>query len=97
MSAGKKTGFKGSLIVSLLCTVLVWGWNMQFGSVAGRLASSIVHHGWKATFPPDHYSLSLLGIFLGFYGVKRMIRSLQKDAWERSKQLLPDAFVLPPA
>lgn len=35
--------------------------------------------------------------FLGVYAVKRMIRSLQKDAWERSKQLLPDALVLPPA
>lgn len=65
MSAGKKTGFKGSLIVSVICTVLVWDWNMQFGSVAGRLASSIVHHGWKARFL-DHYSFALLGIFLGF-------------------------------
>lgn len=79
MKSEKKTGLKGSLIVAAVCTLLVWGWNKLFGPIAGLLTSSIVRHGWKATFP-DHRSLALLAIFLGFWAVKRMIRSLQRDA-----------------
>lgn len=96
MKIARKTKLTGSLIVAGLCTLLLFSWKKLFGSVSGLLLYSVVRHGWKATFP-DHHSLALLAIFLGLYGVKLMIRSLQKDAWTRSKSLLPSVLVLPPA
>lgn len=94
MKTEKKTGLKGSLLVAGVSTVLLCGWNKLFGSVAGLLLYSIARHGFKTTFQ-DRRAFALLAIFLAFYGVKRIIRSLQKDAWERSKTLLPDVFILP--
>lgn len=96
MKTEKETKFTGSVIVAGVCTLLLFGWNKLFGSVTGLLLYSLVRHGWRATFP-DHHSFAFLAIFLGLYGVKRMIRSLQKDAWARSKFLLPTVLVLPPA
>ena len=94
MKTAKKTGLKGSLIIAGVCTLTLCVWNKQFGPAVGLLLYSFARHVFQATLP-DHRLFALSALFLALYCWKRMIRSLQKDAWKRSKELLSDAFVLP--
>ena len=94
MKTEKKTGLKGSLIVAGVCTLMLCAWNKQFGPVVVLLFYSFVRHGVQATLP-DHRSFALLVLFFALYVWKQMIRSLQKDAWQRCKDLLSDTFVPP--
>jgi hypothetical protein len=94
MKTEKKTDLSGSFIIAGVCRLVLYVWDRLFGSVAGLLLYSIFRYGWRATFP-DHRSLALFVIFLGLWVVKLMTKSLQKDAWERCKFLLPGLLVLP--
>jgi hypothetical protein len=96
----KQSSFWVSTGIALVCTALLCGWRALFGKVNGLLLLSLIHHGFRNTFP-DGRAWSLLGMYAAFWGWRRMVKSLQRDTKDHSlalvRKFISEKLILPPA